>query len=63
MGDEEWCGLLDCDQYLFWVLFIPVLLAHLLHHILAKCHALAPSETILVKVLAAAQKKSLEASC
>ena len=32
-GDEEWCGLLDCAQHLFWASSIPVRLAHLLYHI------------------------------
>ena len=63
MGDEEWRGLLDHAQYLFWALSIPVGLACLLRHILAKhCHVPAPSETILVKVLVAGQKKSMEAT-
>ena len=61
-GDEEWRGLLDCAQHLFRALSIPVGIARLLHHILAKCHVPAPSETILVKVLAAGQKKSMEAA-
>ena len=46
----------------FQALSIPVGLAHLLHHILAVHYTPAPSETILVKVLAAGQKKSLEAA-
>ena len=62
MGDEEWCGLLDRTQHLFWASSIPVGLAHLLRHNLAKHHIPAPSETILVKVLAAGQKKSMEAA-
>ena len=62
MGDEEWCGLLDCAQHLFWALSVPVGLARLLRHISAECHIPAPSETILVKVLAAGQKKSMEAA-
>ena len=62
MGDKEWCGLLDQAQHLFWALSILVGLAHLLHHILAECRTPAPSETILVKVLAAGQKKSMEAT-
>ena len=62
MGDEEWRGLLDHAQYLFRALSIPVGLAHLLHHILAKHRAPAPSKTILAKVLVAGQKKSMEAA-
>ena len=62
MGDEEWRGLLDHAQHLFWASSIPVGLAHLLHHILAKRHIPAPSETILAKVLVAGQKKSMEAA-
>ena len=62
MGDEEWCGLLDRAQRLFWALSIPVGLACLLRHILAKHHVPAPSKTILAKVLAAGQKKSMEAA-
>ena len=62
MGDEEWHGLLDRAQHLFWALSIPVWLACLLRHILAKCNAPAPSETILARVLAAGQKKSMEAA-
>ena len=41
---------------------VPVGLAHLLRHILAERRAPAPSETILAKVLAAGQKKSMEAA-
>ena len=55
MGDEEWHGLLDCTQRLFWASSIPVRLARLLHHILAKCCIPAPSKTILAKVLVAGQ--------
>ena len=62
MGDEEWHSLLDRAQHLFWATSVPVGLAYLLHHILAECRAPAPSETILVKVLAAGQKKSMEAT-
>ena len=62
MADEEWRGLLDCTQYLFWALSILVGLAHLLCHILAIFHVPAPSDTILAKVLVAGQKKSLEAA-
>ena len=62
MGDEEWHYLLDHAQHLFWVSYIPVRLAHLLRHILAKHRVPAPSETILAKVLAAGQKKPMEAT-
>ena len=62
MGDEEWCGLLDHAQHLFWASSVPVGLAHLLCHILAKHRVPAPSETILAKVLVAGQKKSMEAA-
>ena len=62
MGDEEWRGLLDHAQHLFWASSILVRLAHLLRHILAENRIPAPSETILVKVLAAGQKKSMEAT-
>ena len=62
MGDEEWRGLLDHAQYFFWALSIPVGLARLLCHILAKHCIPAPSETILAKVLVAGQKKSIEAT-
>ena len=61
-GDEEWHSLLDRAQHLFWASSIPVGLAHLVHHILAKRHVPAPSETILAKLLAAGQKKSMEAT-
>ena len=61
-GDEEWHGLLDCAQHLFWASSVLVGLAHLLHHILAKHCVPAPSETILAKVLAVGQKKSMEAA-
>ena len=61
-GDEEWRGLLDRTQRFFWALSIPVGLAHLLHHILAERRVPAPSETILAKVLAVGQKKSMEAA-
>ena len=62
MGDEEWRGLLDRTQHLFWASSIPVGLARLLHHILAKRSIPAPSETILAKVLVVGQKKSMEAT-
>ena len=62
MGDEEWRGLLDRIQRLFWATSIPVGLARLLRHILVECRIPAPSETILVKVLVAGQKKSMEAT-
>ena len=62
MGDEEWRGLLDHTQHLFWASSVPVGLAHLLRHILAERRIPAPSETILAKVLAAGQKKSMEAA-
>ena len=62
MGDEEWHSLLDHTQGLFWASSILVGLARLLHHILAKHHAPAPSETILAKVLAMGQKKAMEAT-
>ena len=62
MGDEEWCSLLDRAQRLFWASSIPVGLARLLHQILAKRRVPAPSKTILAKVLAAGQKKSMEAA-
>ena len=62
MGDEEWRGLLYHAQRLFWALSIPVMVARLLCHILAERRVPAPSETILVKVLAAGQKKSMEAA-
>ena len=42
MGDEEWRGLLDSTQHIFWALSIPVGLAHLLCHILAKRYAPTP---------------------
>ena len=61
-GDEEWCGLLDRAQHLFRAMSIPVGLARLLCHILAERRTPAPSETILAKVLAAGQKKSMEAA-
>ena len=63
MADEEWRGLLDHAQYLFWALSIPVGLAHLLHHIVAVHHVPASSKTILAKVLVVGWKKSLEAAC
>ena len=62
MGDDEWHNLLDHTQCLFWASSILVRLAHLVCHILAKHCAPAPSETILAKVLAAGQKKSMEAT-
>ena len=62
MGDEELRSLLNHDQHHFWASSIPVGLAHLLRHILAKRHVPAPSETILAKVLAVGQKKSMEAA-
>ena len=61
MGDEEWHGLLNHAQHLFQTSSILVRLARLLHHILAICHIPAPSGTILAKVLAMGQKKSMEA--
>ena len=61
-GDEEWRGLLDRTQCLFWATSIPVGLARLLSHILAERRVPAPSETILAKVLVVGQKKSMEAA-
>ena len=61
-GDEEWRGLLDHAQHLLWASSIPVGLARLLRRILAECCIPAPCETILAKVLAAGQKKSMEAT-
>ena len=61
-GDEEWHGLLDCIQHLFWASSIPVGLAHLLHHSLTERRISAPSKTILAKVLAIGQKKSIKAT-
>ena len=49
-------------QRLFRATSVPVGLARLLRHILAERRAPAPSETILAKVLAAGQKKSMEAA-
>ena len=63
MAEEDWHGLLDCAQHLFWALSILFGLAHLLCHLLAVHHAPAPSKTLPAKVLAAGQKKSLEAAC
>ena len=63
MVNEDWRGLLDHAQHLFQALSIPIGLAHLLHHLLAMHHTPAPSETILVKVVVAGQKKFLEATC
>ena len=62
MGDEEWHSLLDRTQHLFRASSIPFGLAHLLRHILAERYIPAPSETILAKVLAVGQKKSMEAA-
>ena len=62
MGDKEWRSLLDRTQHLFWALSVPVGLACLLRHILAEHRIPAPSETILAKVLAVGQKKSMEAA-
>ena len=61
-GDEEWRGLLDHTQHLFRAWSVPVGLARLLCHILAEHRVPAPSETILAKVLAVGQKKSMEAA-
>ena len=60
MGDEERHGLLDHTHNLFWASSILVGLARLLCHILAEHCIPAPSETILARVLAAGQKKSME---
>ena len=61
--EEDWHGLLDCTQCLFWASSIPFGLANLLCHLLAMHHASASSETLLAKVLVVGQKKSLEAVC
>ena len=62
-ADKDWHGLLNCAQYLFWDLFIPIGLAHLLCYLLAVYHAPAYSETTLfAKVLMVGHKKSLEAT-
>ena len=47
MGDEEWQGLLDHAQCLFWASSIPVGLAHLLCYILSEHYIPAPSETTI----------------
>ena len=52
IADENWYSLLDCTQHLFQALSILFRLAHLLRHLLAVHHAPAPSEMLLVKVLA-----------
>ena len=56
MAEEDWHGLLDHVQHLFWALSIPFGLTHLLHHLLAVYHTPAPSETLLVKVLVEAKR-------
>ena len=63
MAEEDWRGLLDPTQYLFRALSIPFGLACLLCYLLAMHHTPAPSKTLLAKVLAEGQKKSLEATC
>ena len=63
IAGEDWRGLLDYAQWFFWAFSIPVGLARLLCHLLPMCHAPASSKTILAKVLAAGQKKSLKAAC
>ena len=63
MAEEDWHGLLDHAQIFFQASSIPFRLACLLCHLLAVCHVPAPSKTLLVKVLAAGQKKSLETTC
>ena len=62
MAEEDWHGLLDCTQNLFRALSIPFRLARMLFHLLAMHHTPAPSKTLLAKVLAAGQWKSLEAA-
>ena len=62
-ADEDWHGLLDHTQHLFWAFSIPFGLAYLLHYLLAMCHAPSTSKTLLAKVLVVGQKKSLEATC
>ena len=62
MAEKDWHSLLDHAQDLFRASFIPLRLACLLHHILAMCHTPASSKTLLVKVLAVDQMKSLEAT-
>ena len=62
MAEKDWCGLLDYAQHFFWASSIPFRLAHLLHHLLAMHHTPASSETLLAKLLATGQKKSLEAA-
>ena len=63
IAEEYWHGLLDHAQHLFWAFSIPFRLACILRHLLAMHYIPAPSETLLAKVLAAGQKKSLEATC
>ena len=63
MAEDDWHNLLDHAQHLFWASSIPLGLTRLLHHLLAVCHAPAPSKTLLAKVLVVFHKKSLEAAC
>ena len=63
MGDEEWRSLLDRAQRLFSGHVHPSRASPFAAPHLSREHcAPAPSETILVKVLAAGQKKSMEAA-
>ena len=57
MEEEDWHSLLDHTQHLFQALSMPFRLIHLLHHLLAMCHAPVPSKTLLVKVLSSRPKE------
>ena len=46
-----------------WILTNPIVASFNMHPLLAVRHTSAPSETLLAKVLAVGQKKSLEAAC
>ena len=63
MADKDWHSLLDYAQHLFQASFIPFRFARLLCHLIAMRQAPALSKTLMAKVLAVGQNKSLEATC
>ena len=61
-SDESWRDLLDRARYLFRAAAIPIATSELLRACLIQRYVGHPTEHLLAKVLATAQKQSLEAA-
>ena len=61
-SDESWRDLLDRARYLFRAAAIPIATSELLRACLIQRYVGYPTEHLLAKVLATAQKQSLEAA-